>query len=57
MSEAGASLVDMKLGLHVVPKTRVSVWLPVIISFSTLVLSFNWHLPLEIVCKNDLSFF
>jgi hypothetical protein len=24
MSEAGASLVDMKLGLGVVPKTRVS---------------------------------
>lgn len=27
LSEAGASLVDQKLGLNVVPKTRVRMWL------------------------------
>ena len=36
LSEAGASLVDEKLGLNVVPKTKVSMMLPKLIQSSWL---------------------
>jgi hypothetical protein len=52
MSEAGASLVDMKLGLGVVPKTRVSVQLEGIPVYVTLAV-FNCKIPQNLFFLND----